>query len=174
MTTDPTPPERTPSAADATPTAAILAELDGPLDSARLQTSLETFGAGRGTRFQDDGRFVLGLGASHHTITEVEFEDGAWEVEFVMDGELYEVKIDPSDLEIMTTAAGGPGGQPTRQGRLAGTGDTQEKNRPPGAAHPGSMQQQTALLDQQPGRHHVSQADTYDITAFQLFNIFQG
>ena len=38
---------------------AILAELDGPLDGTRLQASLEAFSAGRGTRFQDDGRFVL-------------------------------------------------------------------------------------------------------------------
>ena len=33
--------------------------------------------------------------ASHHIITEVEFVGGVWEIEFVMDGEVYELQIDP-------------------------------------------------------------------------------
>ena len=39
---------------------------------------------------------------SHHTITEVEFEDGVWVVEFVMNGEAYEVQIDPLTGEAVS------------------------------------------------------------------------
>jgi len=38
---------------------AIVRQLDGPLEAARLQNSLESFADGRGSRFQEDGRFVL-------------------------------------------------------------------------------------------------------------------
>ena len=38
---------------------AVQTELDGAMNASRLQNSLQDFAAGRGTRFQDDGRFVL-------------------------------------------------------------------------------------------------------------------
>lgn len=39
---------------------------------------------------------------SHHTITEVEFEGGVWEIEFVMNGEVYEVQVDPLTGETVS------------------------------------------------------------------------
>ena len=39
---------------------------------------------------------------SHHTITEAEFEDGVWKIEFVMDGEEYELQIDPMTGEALS------------------------------------------------------------------------
>jgi hypothetical protein len=40
--------------------------------------------------------------AGHTTITRVEFEDGAWEVEFVVGGEEYELEIDPMTGEALS------------------------------------------------------------------------
>ena len=41
---------------------------------------------------------------SHHSITDVEFEGGVWEVEFVMNGEVYEIQIDPMTGEALSDA----------------------------------------------------------------------
>ena len=40
--------------------------------------------------------------AGHNAITEVEFEGGVWEVEFVVGGEAYELDIDPMTGEALS------------------------------------------------------------------------
>ena len=40
--------------------------------------------------------------AGHTAITEVEFEDGVWEVEFVVGGEEYQLEIDPMTGEAVS------------------------------------------------------------------------
>ena len=40
--------------------------------------------------------------ADHTTVTEVEFEAGAWKVEFLVGGEEYELEIDPMTGEALS------------------------------------------------------------------------
>jgi hypothetical protein len=40
--------------------------------------------------------------AGHTAITEVEFEDGVWEVDFMVGGEAYELEIDPMTGEVLS------------------------------------------------------------------------
>lgn len=53
--------------------------------------------------------FSLEVG-SHTAITEVEFENGVWDIDYVVGGEEYEILVDPMTGEALPDESDGPGG----------------------------------------------------------------